>query len=305
MNEHAFWIIAIASLVGVSCSLVGVFLVLRRLAMVGDAISHAVLFGIASAFLLAGSRSPFVMLIGATAVGLLTVFITNVLNSWGKLQEDASIGVTFTWLFALGVILISAFAGQVDLDQECVLYGEIAFAPFDVLTIGGVEWGPRSFWMLALVLLVNLTFVALFYQKLKTVTFDPILARCLGINVTLWHYLLMTLVSLTVVAAFESVGAILVVAMLVVPANAAILSCRSIARILVVATGISLAASVGGYYLAAATDTAIAAAIALVAGGFFLFVLCFVGERSVLTVCRNRLRRGQAVSPISLGASSD
>ncbi len=275
------WIIAIASLVGVSCSLVGVFLVLRRMSMLGDAISHSVLFGIVLSFLLTGSRAGPVMLIGAGVVGVATVYITGVLHKYGKLQEDASIGVTFTWLFALGVILISFYAGRVDLDQECVLYGEITFAPFDTVLLGGVDIGPRSFWMLAVITLCNLLAVVFCYRRFQVVSFDPILAHCIGVKVSLWHYLLMTLVSLTTVSSFDAVGAILVVAMLVVPANAAYLFCRSLQGMIISAVVISLVSAVGGYYLASAYDSSISASIALVSGAILVFVLLFVGDYSL------------------------
>jgi len=215
------WIMATGSLVAIGCALVGSFLVLRRMSMLGDAISHAVLPGIVLAFLFTGSRAILPMLIGAGALGLLTAFLTDVLNRQGKLQTDAAIGVTFTWLFALGVVLISQYAGEVDLDLDCVLYGEILYAPFDRLSVGGHDLGPRVIWSMGGVVVVTALFVALAWKQLKVCTFDPGLAQALGFNVALWHYLLMGAVSLTTVAAFESVGAILVVAMMTAPPNTA------------------------------------------------------------------------------------
>lgn len=271
--SDAATIITIAILAGVSCALTGVFLVLRRLAMVGDAISHSVLFGIVVAFLISGSRSPLIMLSGAGAVGLLTAWLTEVLHRHGRLEEGASIGVTFTWLFALGVILISAFAGQIDLDQECVLYGEIAFAPLDRLLISGVDIGPRALWLLGGVTLLNAAVIGIGFRRLMIVSFDPVLARSLGIRVHRWHYGLMALVSLTTVAAFESVGAVLVVAMLVIPANAAGLVARSVGGMVGVAIGIAAFAAVAGYGLAARVDGSIAAAVVVVGGGILFLIL--------------------------------
>nr|WP_317170087.1 metal ABC transporter permease [Rhodocytophaga rosea] len=126
---NAFWIILAGSLVAVCCSLLGCYLILRKMAMVGDAISHAVLPGIVLAFLFTGSRDSVPMLLGAGILGVLCTFLIEFFHTKARLQTDASIGVTFTWLFALGVILITVFAGQVDLDQDCVLYGEIAYIP--------------------------------------------------------------------------------------------------------------------------------------------------------------------------------
>lgn len=275
------WIISISILVGASCSLVGVFLVLRKLSMLGDAISHSVLFGIVVAFLLTGQRTSFVMIVGAGAVGVLTAFLTDFLNKKGSVQKDASIGVVFTWLFALGVILISLYAGQVDLDQDCVLNGEIAFAPLDVLTIGGHELGPRTFWSILIVFIINSLTIFLGYKKIKTLTFDPIFAATTGIQIGLWHYILMALTSITTVASFDSVGAILVVAMLVVPANTAYLYCRNLGQMIWHSLFFSTIASIGGYYLAAYYDSSISAAIAICLGLIFLITLIITKNRSL------------------------
>lgn len=297
MSADTLWIIAIGCLVGISCSLVGVFLVLRKMAMLGDAISHSVLFGLVAAFLLTSSRGVPVMFAGAAAVGLLTAYLTNVLSHHGKLQEDASIGVTFTWLFALGVILVSVYAGQVDLDQDCVLYGEIAFAPLDTIAIFGSEAGPRAFWTLLVVTLLDLLFVVIGYRSLKAVSFDPTLAASLGINVALWHYLLMTCVSLTTVAAFEAVGAILVVAMLVIPANAAYLVVRSLPGMLCLSIAFSIASAIGGYFLASWFDASISAAVAMFSGFLFFAVLLFGGPDSLIYgALRRRAGRRAATS---------
>ncbi len=222
------WILATASLVAVSCSMVGVFLVLRRMSLLGDAISHSVLLGIVLAYLAVGSRSVVAMMIGATVIGLLTAWLSNTLHRVSKLQTDASIGIIFTWFFAVGVILISVYAGQVDLDQECVLYGEIAFVPFDTVVWGESDIGPRAFWLILGVFLLNLLMVLIGFERFKLVAFHPALAVSLGVNVVFWHYLLMTMVSLTTVASFDAVGAILVVALLVIPASAAYLLAKSL-----------------------------------------------------------------------------
>lgn len=268
-----FWIITIGALVGISCSIVGVFLVLQRLSMLGDAISHTVLFGLVTAFLLTGSRSVFVMAGGAIFAGLLTTYVCNLLNKKGKLQEDSSIGVSFTFFFAVGVILISLYAGQVDIDAACVLYGEIAFTPFDTLEFGGRDIGPRAFWILSSVTFLNLLFLFFGYRNLKTISFDPVLASTMGINVVLWHYLLMTFVSLTTVASFESVGAILVIAMLVVPANTAYLFVNSLREMLVYSLLISILSSVTGYYVAVKFDASVSASMGMMTGVFFVIAV--------------------------------
>lgn len=265
----AAWIVLTGALTGAACALGGSFLVLRRMAMLGDAISHAVLPGIAIAYFITQSRSSIGMLIGAGLIGLLTVFFVEILQKKGRLAGDASIGVTFTFLFAVGVILISAFGHYVDLDQDCVLFGEIAFVPWDVWLVNGVNFGPRAVWSLGIALLVNVIFVLLFYKELKVTSFDPVLARSMGVRTGLVHYGLMACISLTTVAAFESVGAILVVAMLVVPAATAYLISAKLHIMLVLSVLFGIASAVAGFFVAAPLDSSIAGMMAVASGAFF------------------------------------
>ncbi|NUM53030.1 MAG: metal ABC transporter permease [Candidatus Hydrogenedentes bacterium] len=276
------WVVLVGSLASAACALVGCFLVLRKQAMMGDAISHSVLPGIVIAFLVTQSRAPIPMLLGAGALGLLTAFTTNALERHGRLQPDASIGVTFTWLFAVGVILISAFAGHVDLDAECVLYGEIASSPWDIWILGDTDMGPRAVWILGAITIANLVFVTLGYKQLKLTSFDPGMAAALGINVTLWHYLLMGFVSLTTVGAFESVGAILVVAMLIVPPNTAYLLTDRLSRMLALSVMLGIASALGGYWLAALIDGSIAGAMAVVSGMLFALAALFSPTHGII-----------------------
>lgn len=274
-DTSGLWIMFLGVLVASGCSLVGCFLILRRMAMLGDAISHAVLPGIVIAFLLTESRNVLPMLLGAGALGLLTAFLTDMLNRKGRLQNDAAIGVTFTWLFALGVILVSRYAGQVDLDLDCVLYGEILYAPFDRFMLGDIDLGPRLVWSMGLVAIANLAFILLGWKQLKVSAFDPELALSLGINVVVWHYLLMGFVSMSTVAAFESVGAILVVAMLTVPPNTAYLLTDRLWLMVLLSVVIGALSAIIGYGVASALDGSIAGAIATVSGGFFVLAALF------------------------------
>lgn len=289
------WILATASLVAISCAMVGVFLVLRRMSLLGDAISHSVLLGIVLAYLIAGSRSVVAMMIGATLIGLLTAWLSNALHRVSKLQTDASIGIIFTWFFALGVILISIYAGQVDLDQECVLYGEIAFVPFDTVVWGGQELGPRALWIIGGVFLVNLFLIILAFERFKLVAFHPALALSLGVSVSFWHYLLMTMVSLTTVASFDAVGAILVVALLVIPASSAYLLASSLKSMLWIAAGYAQASVLLGYAVAVWLDSSIAASIAVMAG-----VLLMV---TVALLQWQKQRRGRQAKAAMLGGT--
>ncbi|GJM30531.1 MAG: manganese transport system membrane protein MntD [Cyclobacteriaceae bacterium] len=278
----AFWIILAGSLVAIPCGLLGCYLILRKMAMIGDAISHAVLPGIVIAFFVSGSREPVSMLLGAGILGILTTFLIEFFHTKARLQTDAAIGVTFTWLFALGVILISVFAGQVDLDQDCVLYGEIAYVPIDLwITDSGRIMGPRVIYIMGMVFLVVLCFILIGYKELFLTTFDPAFASATGISVALWHYLLMGAVSFTTVGAFESVGAILVVAFLIVPPATAYLLTEDFKKMMLITALLGLVISFCGYYLAVWLDGSIAGAMSVVAGLIFgvVFLLHVVGSR--------------------------
>ena len=266
-------IIATGILVATSCGLLGCFLILRKMAMVGDAISHAVLPGIVAAFLIAGYRDSFLMILGAGLLGIITTFLIEFFHQKGKLQSDASIGVTFTWLFALGVILISTFAGEVDIDQDCVLHGEIAYVPIDLwITNSGTIMGPRVLYVTAVTCVIIVGFVLVGYKGLFYTTFDASYAAAIGISTTIWHYLLMGAVSLATVASFEAVGAILVVAFLIVPPATAYLLTNKLKHMMYLTILFGILSAVGGYYLAKSLDGSIAGAMATVAGLLFAIV---------------------------------
>ena len=270
---EAIWIMLVASLAAINCSLIGTYLVLRKVAMMGDAIAHAVLPGIVLAFLLAGSKTSLVVLVGAGSVGIVATLLMEFLHRKVRLQPDASIGINFTWLFALGIILISLLSKRIDLDPDCILYGEIAYTPLDIWTgPGGISLGPRSVYILAVMLLVNLGLIVLSYKELAVTTFDPAFATTIGMNTTLWHYVLMGATSFTTVAAFEVVGAILVVALLVAPPATAYLLTQQLHKMLVVASLVGVLTAVGGYYLAIWVNGSIAGAMATTAGCLFLAI---------------------------------
>ncbi len=232
-DQNAFLIILTGALIAVSCGLLGVFLMLRKMAMTGDAISHAVLPGIVIAFLLSGTREGFAMIIGAGLLGVFATIVIEYLVAKVKLQADASIGITFTFLFAIGIILITYFANQVDLDQDCVLYGEIAYIPIDLwITSNGFNMGPRVMYLAVVNLVLILVFLSLFFKELKISTFDGQFAATLGFSTTAINYGLMGMVSYTTVSSFEAVGAILVVAFLAVPPAIAYLWTKDLNKLL-------------------------------------------------------------------------
>lgn len=269
----AFWIILLGALIAVSCGLLGCYLVLRKMAMIGDAISHAVLPGIVLAYLFSGTRETLPMLIGAAVLGVLTTVIIELFYKRARLQIDASIGITFTWLFAIGIILISLFTGEVDLDQDCVLYGEIALSPLDLwVTDSGLNMGPRALWIGSGLLLLILIFIKVGYKGLFITTFNEEFAKAIGISVAVWHYALMGAVSLTTVVSFESVGAILVVAFLIVPPSTAYLITNNLKKMLLLTAVFGILSAIGGYFLATAINGSIAGAMASVTGFLFLIV---------------------------------
>jgi len=283
------WIVAAGILCAMSCALLGNFLVLRRMSMMGDAISHAVLPGLAVAFLVTNSRESLPMFIGAAIVGVMTALFTQWINRFGRVEESASMGVVFTSLFAIGLILIVRAADHVDLDPGCVLYGAIEMVPLDARNVLGFEI-PRAVVTLAIVFVANLLFVVLFYKELKISSFDPELATTLGMNATVMHYLLMTFTAITTVAAFESVGSILVVAMLIVPAAAAHLLTERLSWMILVSLVLAVMSAVGGHVAALTvptwfgfSDTSTAGMMAVVAGLLFTVAMLVAPRHGVIS----------------------
>ena len=278
------WIALMGFFVGASCGLIGNYLILRRMSLVGDAISHSILPGIAIAFLLANSRGTIAMFIGALVAGVVTTIIIELIHKKSRVKQDAAIGIAFSTLFAIGVILISLYADKVDLDQECVLYGEIAFVgPFinGMVDIGGVPIAPLPVFRMGCVAIVTAILVFLFYKELLVSSFDPGLAASLGINAGVMHYALMSMLSVVVVSAFESVGAILVIAMLILPGATATLISQRLPAVLLLSVLHAAISSLGGVHLALWLECSMAAA--MVVTGATLFVLAwFLSPRSGL-----------------------
>jgi len=266
------WVVIMGALVGTACGLVGNYLLLRRMALVGDAISHSILPGLVVAFMIFRTVNTPVMFIGALTAGLLTVAIIEFIQKQTRVKVDAAICIAFTSLFALGVTLVSAAeaGGPVHVDADCVLYGEIALVPFDPpFVLGGIELGPPPVLRMAIVTLVLALGIGFFYKELLITSFDPGLSRSMGLRTTVWHYALMIALSLVVVSAFESVGAILAVAMLIVPAMfAAQLSSRLPMRLLLT-TLHSVASAVAGYHLSVWLECSAAAAMVVCGSIFF------------------------------------
>ena len=272
-----FWVVLTGILVGITCGIAGVFLILRKMSMIADAISHTVLFGIVMAYIVTQTLNGFWMLVGAACAGILTAYLVQLLQTSG-IQEDAAIGVVFTSLFAIGVLLITLFAGDVHLDVEHVLMGEIAFVPWDKWTLLSFTM-PKAVWMLLIVLIINISFLLLFYKEMKLSTFDPVYAATIGVPILILHYGFMTTISFTTVAAFDSVGAILVVAMLIGPAATAYIISKTIKQMFFWSISFGVASAVIGYYAAKFLNTSIAGMMAATVG--LLFIVVVIIKRSL------------------------
>lgn len=277
------WSMLMGFLVACACGLIGNYLILRRMALVGDAISHSVLPGIAVAFLLAKSRGSLAMFLGALAAGMVTTVLIELIHKKSRVKQDAAIGITFSSLFAIGVILISLYASRVDLDQECVLYGEIGNVWIDTpVNIGGVSLGPATVVRMGVVAVAVALLILLFYKELLVSSFDSGLAFSLGINATVVHYALMCMLSVVVVSAFESVGAILVIAMLILPGATASLVSNRLPVILGLTVVHGALSSVLGMHLALWLECSIAGAMVVTGTAFFVLAWIFSPSQGLL-----------------------
>ena len=274
-------IILIAIVVASACAIPGVFLILRKMALMSDAISHAILLGIVLAFFVIKDIQSPILILGASIAGILTVALTELVIKTNRIKEDAAIGFIFPIFFSIGVILISKFAGDVHLDTDAVLLGEMAFAPFERFYIHDIALGPKSLWVMGTILLLNLTFIGLFYKELKIATFDKALSKSLGFSPLLLHYGLMFLVSITAVGAFDAVGSILVVALMITPPATAYLLTESLSKMIGLSVFIGMISAVTGYGLAGLLDASIAGSMATMTGVIFLLAFIFSPNRGV------------------------
>lgn len=281
----------IAVIVAAACALPGVFLVLRRMALMSDAISHSILLGIVVVFFAVESLTSPLLIVGAAATGVLTVWLVELVHGTRLVKEDAAIGLVFPALFSIGVILIARYAGSVHLDIDAVLLGELAFAPFRRLEVGGVDLGPQALWMMTAILATNVLFLAFFYKEMKITTFDAALAASLGISPALIHYGFMTLVSVTAVGAFDAVGSVLVIALMIAPPAAAWLLTDRLSRMIGLSAAIGSVSAIAGYWLAHWLDASIAGSMATMAGLSFGIVFLLAPGRGVVALARRRARQ--------------
>lgn len=292
LTSSEWWTLATASLCGLLCGVAGCYLVLRRMSLLGDAITHAILPGLAGAFLLTGTRDVWAMLAGAMVVGLVTAAGTSWLSRVGRVPSDAAMGVVFTSLFALGVLLISRAADQVDLDPGCVLYGLLEFVDADRVRVLGMET-PRAFATLAGASLVTFLLLGLFWKEVKLVSFDAALATSMGFSAAIIHYAVIGVIAGVSVASFEAVGSILVIAMLIGPAVTASLLTRRLGRMVALAGATGVLAGAVGTIAAVRLDVSVAGSVSVTVGA--LFALALVLSPSQGLVAAQARRAGLAL----------
>ncbi len=244
-------------LVGLGCGVLGCFVVLRQMALIGDALSHAVLPGVVLAYMFTGDTEPIPLLIGALTSGLVAAVLINLTTKHSRTKEDSSIGIVFTAMFALGIVLVSNLPRGTHFDLKCFLWGEpLAVTEADLT-------------MMAVICAAVLVIVALLYHRLKLVSFDPLVAAAMGIGVGAMHYLLMGMLSATVVAGLKTTGVILVVAMVITPASAAYQLTNRFSVMLVLAGVFGMLSAVVGMSFAFVFNASTGPSMVLVATAIF------------------------------------
>ncbi|MCD8843778.1 metal ABC transporter permease [Staphylococcus gallinarum] len=248
----------ISIVVGIVCGTVGCLIVLRGLSLMGDAMSHAVLPGVALSFFF---QIP--MFIGALVTGMIASIFIGFITKSSKTKPDAAIGISFTAFLATGIILISVINSTTDLYH--ILFGNILAVTH------------ATFWSTIIVGIIVMILIIVFYRPLMVSTFDPTFSRMSGLNTTLIHYFVMLLLSLVTVASIQTVGIILVVALLITPASAAFLIAKKLRTMMIISSCISTISSIVGLYFSYVYNLPSGAMIVLCA--FFIYILVFIGSK--------------------------
>lgn len=296
MNSAQIEIQLIASLVAIACAILGTFLVLRKMAMISDAISHSILPGLVIGFFITQDLNSPLLILLAALTGIITVVLVERIQKTGLVKEDTAIGLVFPALFSIGVILIAKNANDIHLDVDAVLLGELAFAPFDRLIIAGTDIGPKSLWVIGTILAITIGLLIAFFKELKISTFDAGLAASLGFSPALIHYGLMTMASITTVGAFDAVGAILVVALMIAPAASAYLLTTDLKKMLGLAIAFGVFSAISGYWLAHWLDASIAGSITTMLGILFLIIYLFAPSKGLIAVMYREKQQRTEVS---------
>lgn len=284
MHSSQLEIQLIASLVAMACAIPGTFLVLRKMAMISDAISHAILPGLVVGFFITQDLNSPILIFLAALTGVITVVLVEQIQKTGLVKEDTAIGLVFPALFSIGVIMIAKNANDVHLDVDAVLLGELAFAPFDRLYINGMDIGPKSLWVIGTILTITIGLLIAFFKELKISTFDAGLSASLGFSPVIIHYGLMSMASTTTVGAFDAVGAILVVALMIAPAACAYLLTTDLKKMIGLAVFFGVFSAISGYWVAHWLDASIAGSITTMLGIVFLIIYLFAPDKGLIAV---------------------
>lgn len=260
----------IAVLISIACSIPGCLLVIKQMAMLADSITHTILLGIVIGFFISNDINSPLLIIGAGIMGLGTVWLTESLERTKKVSADASVGIIYPLLFSIAIILISKYGGNIHLDTDSVMLGELAFAPFNRYSLFGIDIGPKSLYTVGSILVLNIIVVSICYKEIQMASFDSTFAKVLGFSPLIIHYTIMGLVSVTAVGAFEVVGSILVVALMIGPANIAFLFAKSLKEMMMISSLVGAISSVIGVAVAFYYDLSIAGCISLIIGVLFM-----------------------------------
>jgi len=277
------WIVIMSFLVSSTCGLLGNLLLIRRMTMMGDAISHSVLPGIVVAYILSGQRTGLAPFLGAIIAGMATVMLIDEISRRGRVKRDAAMGIVYSSLFALGIVLISLNAGNIDLDAQCVLFGELGFVALEKGPSLGRFTIPMPVVIMACVMGITIFAITAFYHTLVVTSFDPGLAAARGLRPARVHRLLMCILSIVVIAAFQAVGAILVVAMLVIPGSTSAFLFRRLPARLWATIAFCALSSFLGFHLAHWAQCSTAPAVVISAALLFCTVWAFTFLHSTLT----------------------
>ena len=284
MSSAQIEIQLIASIVAIACAIPGTFLVLRKMALISDAISHSILPGLVLGFFITHDLNSPLLIIMAALSGVVTVVLVEFIQKTKLVKEDTAIGLVFPVLFSIGVIMIAKNANDVHLDTDAILLGELAFAPFDRFLVDGLDLGPKSLWIIGTILLITIGLLFAFFKELKISTFDAGLATALGFSPIMIHYGLMSVASITIVGSFDAVGAILVVALMIAPAATAYLLTDNLKRMLGLSVLFGVFSAIAGYWLAHWLDASISGSMTTILGIVFLMVYLFAPKRGLISV---------------------
>jgi manganese/zinc/iron transport system permease protein len=267
--------------VSLACALPGLWLMLRGMSMLSDALTHSVLLGIVVTYLIVGDVASPWMFIGAVLSGIITALFVDRLQQ-RNISADAAIGLVFAGMFSLAIILITQFADDTHLDLDAVLLGEIVFAPFDRMVIAGIDLGPRAMVMNGIALLLSAMFMWVFWKELVYTTFDATSALLVGFSPAIISIGLVTLSSFTVVTAFDAVGAILVVALMTAAPASAFLLTYQLKSMVWLTMFLAMSAAIIGTLVAMWLDVSVSGAMATVAGVQFVVVWLLAPKRGLI-----------------------